>query len=118
MAKTKLDNFISTIADKHRQLLEKLVEGKERYKTEYYEMLIHNEVHRLINELKIYDTRYRTLSCIVPGYGTKAGDTTKEQLGWTYLGKTDRIHLYDITEQGKEILDAYKQFCSPQIFDE
>ena len=64
----------------------------------------------MLYELDIYYNPNR-LGVVVPGFGTKAGETTLEKLGWVILEKSVDLSFYRITEQGKEILDTYKKFA-------
>ena len=106
MTKTKFQDFISTIVDKYRSQIEELVEGKEKYKTEYYEELVQNKAYKLLNQFNNHHSPY-ALGAVYPGYGTNSGDTTMEKLGWTYLDENEKPHFYKLTEQGREIVDDY-----------
>ena len=111
MEKTIRDNFVCSIADQYNKQIEELVEGKEKYKSEYYNKLIVSKTHSLLYELDTYYNPNRMRGGIVPGFGTKAGETTLEKLGWVILEKSVDLSFYRITEQGKEILDTYKKFA-------
>ena len=110
MEKTTCDNFICSIADQYNKQIEELVEGKDRYKSEYYNKLIVSKAHSLLYELDTYYNPDR-MGVVILGSGTKAGETTLEKLGWVMLEKSKDLSFYRITEQGKEILDTYKKFA-------